>query len=244
MSCSTCAKVVEPLPDNPGLEYSLASNLSVQGRDGKFYKINSCLIPTPYKPTGGWGVVFNIKGQRITVTGQTPREVFLNSKKVFALNGLVVTDRDVWVNLNIQWTQRTITKRQNILLDDLLALAGVNADLQQSIHEVQRWSASEWSAKIWGMPETYLAQSVYEYPKFLGMVQVIREFFDKTTNPQIGNTLCYIEASKRTTKLVSEPIYVQATAREFLWALKTAINLLLNIPTKTLEETAEENHWL
>lgn len=244
MSCTNCSKVEDLVPETPGLEYSLLDASPVQGRDGKLYKLNSSLIPVPYTPAGGWTVVFNIHGQRVTVTGASAREVFHSTRKIFDTNNLTASDKEIWFNLNIQWTKKTIVKRLVVRLEDLLSKAGVNEDEEQGLHEIKRWSASDWSFRVWNLAELYLTQTEYSYSRFLILVESIRDLFDKSLNPLMGNTACYMEAAKQTARLVSVPIYTQAEARLFFWEFKTAINNTIGIETPNFEQTSQDNHWL
>lgn len=124
MPCKTCQKVKEnPILVQSGLPYSLSTGITtVYGRDGKHYAIKSCLIPAMQQPKGGWGVVFYVKGQKHEINGK-PREIFLKVKQLFDLNEILYSDLEIWLNLNIQWTERAVERYQKVRHSDLLKIA-------------------------------------------------------------------------------------------------------------------------
>ena len=127
MACGTCSKIKQYDPDKSGLQYSLAYGVTVvEGKTGKQYPINSCLIDKPHMPRGGWSIVLWIHGQRTVVNGSTYRTVFLKTKELLELNNFSYTDLDIWLNLNIQWLENAINKYQSVVLESLLKLAQPN----------------------------------------------------------------------------------------------------------------------
>ena len=242
MACTNCDKV-EEIPISSGLPYLLGIQSTVQGRDGRHYPVNTCLVPKLYSPSGGWDATFYLKGQKVIASGSGSREVFAQTKEIFRLNEIPASSEDLWFNLNIQWTERSIESNRNVSLTDLLALAEPTEPADQGAHEIKRWSAKDWSSKVWGLVETYLAQSVYQYTDFLSIISLIGNIFNPTDNPHLGHASCYRTFNTFSQELIKDPIYDQNEARHFFFNLQKSVNDVFKIVTATYEETAEKNHW-
>lgn len=124
MPCNTCRHVDPIEPHKHGLQYSFAQHVTtVEGKDGRFYKLFEPLIPRPHRPRGGWSAVVVIHGQKSTITGMTAGEVFVNAERLLSLNEVLYTRPQLWLNLNIQWVERAIEKYQKVRLESLLAIS-------------------------------------------------------------------------------------------------------------------------
>jgi hypothetical protein len=53
----------------------------------------------------------------------SPKEVALNVSRLLALNDVLYTMPQLWLNLNIQWVGRAVEKYQDVTLEDLLETA-------------------------------------------------------------------------------------------------------------------------
>lgn len=127
MSCSTCQKVEVFIPENSGLKYSLLPGIvSVEGRSGKRYRIDTPLIPRPHKPRGGWKVKIYTFGHETVVSADNAQGVFSEVKRLLELNGFIQSDINIWYNLNIQWVEKAVEKYQNVMLDSLLTIGTTN----------------------------------------------------------------------------------------------------------------------
>lgn len=127
MSCPNCKDVDVFIPDRSGLQYSRVSNVrQVTGKDGRTYSLTACLVPSLKSPQGGWWVKLWVKGHQLTVGGINPTDTFANAKSLFRLNEITVPDIDLWINLNIQWVERTSKKYLKVSLESILELVTPN----------------------------------------------------------------------------------------------------------------------
>lgn len=127
MSCSACKKIKAAATNRHGLRYRLNDGVTtVEGRNGKQYSLEGSLLPVPHTPRGGWDVTITLHGQDTVVYGTSPQRVFLKVKSFLAINEIPHTAREVWYNLNIQWTERAVAKYQTVTLDALLKIGTPN----------------------------------------------------------------------------------------------------------------------
>lgn len=127
MACSTCNKVkVESRLKASDLPYVLTGDSPyVTGKDGRRRRLTMVLVPPMREPRGGWKVSFIIKGQTHEINGY-PRDIFNEVKRLFNLNNFRYTTIDLWLNLNLQWTERSVERYQKVTHKNLMAIATPN----------------------------------------------------------------------------------------------------------------------
>ncbi len=246
MSCPNCPKgekkaAVEPTAPTPLLYTPHADE--VMGRDGISYRFNQAFIPAPRQPRGGWGVRFRIKGQDHDVSGSSARRVFRDTKSLFSLNGIRVSDRDLWFNLNIQWVGRAVPKFQKVTIEDLLALAQPGGEPETAPTGRRSVPPAEWGRKGWGMLQMYLALDTYNFGKFLGLAEELLSWVNPDVNPTTGCADCFIHFGKAVGQLRQQPRYRQEEAREWLVAVMNNVNSRKGAAILSYEKAAKINFW-
>jgi len=124
MACSKCKEVEDLTIPEIALSYTTTEK-RVIGRDGDLYLITRCLASTGVRPRQGWSVVITINAQNITITGASPSVVVDKVRKLIELNGLRISNLNLWFNLNIQWLSRIDSKHQVVKTEELIKLANV-----------------------------------------------------------------------------------------------------------------------
>lgn len=124
MACSTCNKVEPTLPE-VALRYSAPSRFYVNPFGDRF-DIQTPLLASFWTPSGGWKVDVVINAQTIRVTGRTAKGVVSAVIALFKQNDQSVNLTDLWLNLNIQWLERTATKYRRVSIEELMTFVTLN----------------------------------------------------------------------------------------------------------------------
>jgi hypothetical protein len=119
MSCA-CNKIIEP--NQNGLQYSLIGDTQFV----KGYDLMTPLLPPMKAPRGGWKFLLYLRGYEIRIAKNRPYEVAAEVARLLALNEILYTPEQLWLNLNIQWVGRAVEKYQKVKLQDLLAISTQN----------------------------------------------------------------------------------------------------------------------
>jgi hypothetical protein len=243
MACDTCNKSQSAAPAAAML-YS-ATAASVVGRDGVRYQINRTLVPSGRKPSGGWKVSLVVNGQHIEADGPSGEAVHAEAVRLLQLNGLVFSDLDLWLNLNIQWVGRATEKYQVVRLSDLMTAASGSAVPPEHAPTRARLQVGPavWGRKGWGMLQMYLALDTYEFGTFLMLASELRKWLDPNLNPTTGCAECFIHFGAAIADLRNRPRYTQAEAREWLWRTMNGANTRKGARELTFEEASTANHW-
>jgi hypothetical protein len=222
-----------------------ATAASVVGRDGVRYQISKTLIPSGRKPTGGWRVSLLVNGQHIEADGPSGQAVHDEAVRLLQLNGLVFSDLDLWLNLNIQWLGRATEKYQVVRLSDLMTAASGSAVPPEHAPTRARpqIGPAVWGRKGWGMLQMYLALDTYEFGTLLMLATELRKWLDPNLNPSTGCAECFIHFGAAIADLRNRPRYTQAEARDWLWRVMNGANTRKGVPELTFEQAATANHW-
>lgn len=243
MACDSCNKSAPAAPAAAML-YS-ATATSVVGKDGVRRPINQPLIPAGKKPVGGWKASLVVNGQMIEADGPTGEAVHAEATRLLKLNGLVYSDLDLWLNLNLQWVRRAVEKYQIVRESDLLTVASGSAVAPEHSPTRARPQVGPviWGRKGWGMLQMYLALDTYEFGTLLMLATELRKWLDPNLNPTTGCAECFIHFGAAIADLRNRPRYTQAEAREWLWRVMNGANVRRGIPELTFEQAATANHW-
>lgn len=236
MACSTCNKV-------SSMNFAVTNNAKfVTGRDGNSYPINSCLVARSRVPRSGWGVVFTINEQTVRVGGPTSASVYRSSKELFEKNDIVITEDELWLNLNIQWLERAVDKHQQVTLAELLRVSETVPEPEGA--PASTMAPAVWMDRVWSIVELYLAQPQYDQAKFTDLLHLTRSLANPADNSNYtGNGNLYIILSFECSDIETNPIYGQMEARERLVDIRRKISQKVGLPVLTFEQVAKHNHW-
>lgn len=240
MSCTNCDKVVTASP-YAGMHFTVDPQIQrITGRDGKQYVLDGCLVTKTRKPRGGWGVTVVVNNQTLRVQGSSSTEVFNNVKSILELNGFSVSDRNIWLNLNIQWLDNTVDKHQKVTLPMLLEIVSSDPEHKSSTKKIK---PAAWIKRVFGILELYLSQSIYEYKSFIALVQTVRSISNPIGSDVVGDSNLYIILNMAANDLELNPIYDQVAARQWLVDIRNRISKQFGLPDVTLEQYSQQNYW-
>lgn len=256
MACTNCNKAHQPAPavevlpeESSPLTFTAAAT-HVTGTDGIKRRIDGPLVELRNRGHGGWKVKIPVKGHVQVVDGNTPQEVFKSASELLAANGVRVRAIDLWFNLNKQWIERAVQKRQMVKIANLMEAAAQGGEAPQVPAKArQNVPPAVWGNKGWGMLQQYLALDNYGYPVFLALATELGTWVDPDKNPSTGCADCYRHYSIALAKLQKTPRYSQREAREWLVESMNAVNRYrlergeANVRIFTYEQAAKANHW-
>lgn len=124
MPCGSCQHVESDLPE-VSLRYSAPERFFVTATDDRL-DIKTPLIRNDRTPTGGWRVNVVVNGQNLRVTGQSAKNVVKAVVALFKQNQQSVNLLDLWLNLNIQWLERTSEKYRLVSIEELIQFSTIN----------------------------------------------------------------------------------------------------------------------
>ncbi len=240
MACTTCQKPVATTASQ--LHFSTESD-HVRGKDGISRSIMQPLVDKLHRPQGGWKAVLTIHGQTQLVQDEDPRRVFDQAKQLLTLNNIAFTERDLWLNLNIQWIERANEAKQKVRLSDIMAITIGAANPAPALKNRENIPPAIWGRKGWGFLQQYLAQDTYDYGEFLQVAAILHKMVNPTINPSCGCADCYVHFTKHLHQLRQVPQYTQRGAQEWLVAAMNAVNAKKGAPELTFEQAAKLNHW-
>lgn len=249
MACPNCNTPAEPVATPESTLSYRALSSTVTGRDGQSRRITQPLVDEANKGHGGWKVTLTVKGHTREVVAGSPRATFAAASALLVANEVVVSELDLWLNLNIQWIGRAVTRRQVVRLEDIMAVAQGN-DAPVAAHASKtNVPPMVWGRKGWGMLQQELAQNVYVYSDFLFLATKLSRWLDPDLNPTTGCSKCFAHFTGALAILRSHPIHVQQEARVWLWKLMNQVNARRAAEGDkrarqwTFEEASTANHW-
>lgn len=241
MACQNCDSKTPP--SGAALLYE-TEEVAVLGRDGRMHDIQQSLLPKIIRPQRGWYVVLLVKGQTIRVEGSSAKQVFLKCRDQLDRNGVQISDLNLWLNLNIQWLERSPrSNKLTVSLDRLLALTHPGEVQIAPTRKREPVSPDVWGSKGWAMLQMYLAQDVYAYSKFLSLATELLSWVDPMKNPTLGCAACYRDFSISLKELRDAPTYSQEGAREWLVSTMNGIRVKKGLAPLSSEEASKLNYW-
>lgn len=244
MACPSCQKPKMSTPSTEtGLPYA-AKVGTILDRQNRPISIGKLLLDQASPPHGMWRASIPVKGHFENVNGGDPYATFRQAKELMALNGVDVSDLDLWLNLNIQWLERSKKpQRHAVTLEALLTAASGNPAPVVAHVSRQNIGPKNWGRKGWGMLQMYLAQDVYEWNSFYRLAVELSNWVNPNLNPSIGCSTCYQHYMVALTRLRAEPLHEQQKARKWLVDTMNAVNRENGKPVLSYEDAAKINFW-
>lgn len=124
MPCGSCQHVESDLPE-VSLRYAAPERFFTNAH-GERFDLRRPLIRSDRSPTGGWRVGVVVNGQTVVVTGGSAKTVVKAVVALFKQNQQSVNLLDLWLNLNIQWLERTSEKYRLVSIEELVQFSTIN----------------------------------------------------------------------------------------------------------------------
>jgi hypothetical protein len=242
MSCKECNKVVDNT--DSGIDYRVREGISsIQANNGSMLRVTEPAIARPHQPRRGWQVRLTINGQSLVVPGKSALEVRNAAERLLVQNGIKVSPKDLWFNLNVQWLRRTPEKYQLVDLGRYLALAVPQERVFAEKHTKRRWAAADWLEKALWLIGAYLSGDDYDRSRFLSSAEMLLVLCDPLVSPVTGSAKVFSPLFSQVSILTKSPAFNRDDART--WLVETL--LILPLPESfgpvTVEGVANKYHW-
>lgn len=230
----------------------------VRSRTGQMVPVIQPLVMPHGRPHTGWTIRLNTNGQRVNFTGNHPLTVVKKVFKFLEDNSIKYSKLDVWLNLNIQWLNRTSTKYQNVLLQDLMEIATPTTPASAATAVVDAASRafqapeptalpsfppSDWGRIGWEWLNLILTQEDYMEEEFLMHLDTVGRLLDPQMNPITGCAECDIEFQRKRRELAKGELNTKEAARRWLWAFHNSVNKRLDKAEITFETATKLYKW-
>lgn len=213
MGCPLCERIkARNEAATSELEFRASSNFVV-GKNGQPQTLNKSLVAEGRSPSGGWGVRIRIKGQVHQFSGANASAVYTAVRKTLVLNGISISERDLWLNLNIQWIKSCNEKYQMIRLADLMAAAAPVTTVAKN-----HVASEDWMQPMIDAIGMWLASDSYSNSRLTQWVTELRDMADPVRNPALGDSALFMELSNVLSRLNNAPIYRREQARDWFCA--------------------------
>ena len=242
MACKTCNKVVQNT--DSGIDYRVRDGVvSVVANNGATLRITEPAVARPHQPRQGWQVTLVVNGQRVVVPGKSAVEVRNAAERLLASNGISISAKDLWFNLNIQWLQRTPERYRMVDFERYLRLSEAVDRVIPDKHTKGRLEVSEWLDSAMWFLGIYLSTEAYRRDRFLTMAEGLLSLCDPVESPLTGSSRLFSKVSPRVTALTKTPAFTRDEARD--WFVGTLQTLPLNNTDNpaTLADVATKYHW-
>lgn len=243
MDCASCNSTI-PEVSKPMLLY-VATSDTVTGRDGLVRKLATPLVEVNNRGRGGWKVTLDVNGHRMDFDGDNPHTVANAVRKRFADNGIRIEDNDLWLNLNLQWAERAVAKRQMVTVANLMEVAAPSdaPRPERPANARQNIPPKVWGRKGWGMLQMYLAKDTYDYGVLVMLATELSTWVDPVKSPSIGCAECHQHFQIALAELRKTPLYTQREGREWLVRTMNKVNVTKSVSPFSYEQAAKANHW-
>lgn len=220
---------------------------TIIAKSGHSIPLNQALLRPYSRPHAGWHVKFLIKGIPNKIKGSSASDTFLNTKSILQLNNIDVNDTDLWLNLNLQWLERTADGDALVFLADLYAISGSAITIAQTLSNeptISNYSPSMWGSIAWHWIGLYLASDVYSLEEFKSILNQVKDLLDPNVNNSTGCEECFLECAKELSRLdyTGWP-RTQEEAKVWLHKFHNEVNSRIGKPVISLEEAKIKNNW-
>lgn len=203
--------------------------------------LNGALLLGSRRPSGGWAAKFRIKGIDHVLSGKSAGDVARKTMALHKSNGESLSWEDVWLNLNLQWIERTDHKYFSVshatLAGNILPEGEKPATLRREI------TPEKWGSIAWKWLGLFLAQDNYSSGAFLGELEQVLLMLNPATNQTMGCSLCYADFAAEMGNLRLHPPDTRDTARKWLVSYHNKVNNKLSKPQLSFEKAAQLNFW-
>lgn len=218
-----------------------ARSNTVRLKTGRVIPLNGPLLAGNYRPHGGWTARFRIKGIDRMYQGRTAQEVARKVSSDHADNNVPLTGADVWLNLNLQWMEKTPLNRFMVEKGELTKAINDGTEPEKTLRKT--YAPEVWGSRAWNWLGLFLAQDNYSAGAFLQELEQVLLMLSPASNPVLGCIKCYTEFDSELSQIRMSPPMTQEDARRWLWSLHNKINSKLNKKQLTFEEAAKVNFW-
>ena len=128
----------------------------IRGSNGQFYALSTEL--TRLKPSNGWDLSVEVQGHTHTITASRPAEIVSQIVEVYHINGIEISELDVWYNCNIIWLGRVSAKHAWTTVEDLISFSKQNSVFTRELKREDP-SPETWGGSAWRFLGAFIAQS-------------------------------------------------------------------------------------
>lgn len=192
-----------------------ARSNTVRLKTGRVIPLNGPLLAGNYRPHGGWTARFRINGIDRMYQGRTAQEVARKVSSDHADNNVPLTGADVWLNLNLQWMEKTPLSRFTVEKGELTKAINDGTEPEKTLRKT--YAPEVWGSRAWNWLGLFLAQDNYSSGAFLQELEQVLLLLNPNTNPSIGCVRCFTEFSQELSTIRLNPPQTQEDARRWLW---------------------------
>jgi len=187
--CKSCKKKKSPvniaanISPIAAVDFSLVSAKTATVRVGnKNLSIMSPLLKI--KPPRGYGINLIVKGHKRTITDTSPARIVQSIIELYALNGIELEPKSVWLNANIYWLKQLSIRHGFTTVEELEAISTTEVAKEIVLDDP---SPADWGASAWRTLGAYLSQSEVSKEGFISVLEILGEML---TDPFIGCEEC------------------------------------------------------
>jgi hypothetical protein len=193
-------------------------------------------------PDGGWKFRTSLNGVPLEILGSSAQDTMAKTRQYFFDNRQPFDELKFWIEANIQWVGRTNVKHHLASEADLLATASEEfAGKPEPV--AADHPPSEWGSVAWRFLGLVLAKDRYDHMEFIGVMRIVTDMLNPSTNPRLGCRDCHIKASGMLNELIHHPPLDLAAARIWLVNKHNTVNSRLEKLELGMSEAAAANFW-
>jgi hypothetical protein len=168
-------------------------------------RLDRCLLPKHVK-LADWSVMLDVAGQRVNISGPNANSVFRRAKIMLEDNGEAIPDEDLWLDLNVQWSERVFHRRLDVPLENLLKIAGTKNLKNTPPQPGQEPHAGfAWLSSMVSVARQNLQIDGFDTDEFTSLWLKARNWADPTKNPSTGRTDVYRMLTIAVSELRNKP---------------------------------------
>lgn len=189
------------------------------------------------KPPVGWGMTVMVAGHEHKVDGKTPHKVIDAVMSLYAINGIQIEDRDVWLNANIHWLSTMSIKHGLTTVADLLA---ISSDGEPQEPELDVFPPQSWGGDAWRLVKTYIAADSFDSIEFFSLLNVLRSMLN---DEFLGCVECADHFRDALTVIFDTENVDAITAAHWVHATMNNIREIQERPTVSWEQAVILSRW-